>query len=461
MKATTKEAYELIHKGAIALSKVEAAGLHIDVPYLKEQISIADKRIRELENELRDDAIYKAWKRAFGSKTNLGSRDQLGKVIFGVLGLGRSDVSEKTNRFKADASALDSVDSPFVKKYIYTEKLKKVRSTYLSGILRNITDDGLLHTFFNLHTTRTFRSSSSDPNFQNIPIRDPEMGKIIRRAFVAPKDYYIGEADFGGIEVRIAACYNKDPRLIDYICDETKDMHRDMAAQCYKIDPSLVTKAARYAGKNMFVFPQFYGDYFINCARNMWEAIDRMDLEIDGVPMKKHLKRQGIRRLGECDPKQRPATDSFEFHMKQVEKDFWGRRFKVYAKWKDSWYDSYLRTGQFTMKTGFTVRGLYSRNDVVNYPIQGSAFHCLLWCLIELVKELKKRKMKTYVAGQIHDSILAYIHKDEVDDYLALVSDIMTRRLPKAWKWIIVPLVIEAELSPLGGNWFDKKQVKI
>src|SRR5690606_20675796 len=102
-------------------------------------------------------------------------------------------------------------------------------------------------------------NSSDSPNFQNLPIRNPKMAKIIRSAFIPRSDRHVlVEIDYSGIEVRVAACYHKDPVMIEYINDPTKDMHRDMAAQCYLAPPEQVSKQMRYCGKNMYVFPQFY-----------------------------------------------------------------------------------------------------------------------------------------------------------------------------------------------------------
>ena len=224
-----------------------------------------------------------------------------------------------------------------------------------------------------------------------------------------------------------------------------------------------VSKQMRYCGKNMFVFPSFYGSFYKQCAPNLWKAIKEHKLKLNGgIPLKKHLKKEGYSELGDCDfdnDDEQPGT--FVDHIKQVEKSFWKDRFQVYADWKRKWFSDYEATGSISTLTGFQISGNYKRNDIINYPIQGSAFHCLLWSLIELNKQLKKRKMKSKIVGQIHDSIVADVHKKEVDEYLQLAKEIMTKRIRKAWKWIIVPLDVEAEVTPLGGNWFDKKEVPL
>ena len=113
------------------------------------------------------------------------------------------------------------------------------------------------------------------------------------------------------------------------------------------------------------------------------------------------------------------------------------------------------------MKTGFTCRGILDYKTVSNYPIQGSAFHCLLWCFIQIVNELKKRNMKSKVIGQIHDSIIFDIYPPELQDVLKLVKKITTIDLPKHYDWIIVPMEVDAEISPVDGSWSDKEEIEI
>ena len=403
---------------------------------------------------------FKQWKRHFKTKTNYDSTDQLGYVLFKILNYESTAKTEK-GKYKTDEETLSKINDPIVKKYFKVKKLKKALATYLKGISKEVWN-GYLHPNFNLNLVRTYRSSSSNPNFQNIPVRDPEMGRLIRSAFIPREGRQLVELDYSGLEVCIAACYHKDPTMISYLKDPTKDMHRDMAAQCFKLRPDQVTKMTRYCGKNMFVFPQFYGDWYLSCAHGLWEAITKMDLvTADGIPIMEHLKNKGIHSLGELNFKEKPKKGTFEAHIKNVEKDFWKRRFRVYDKWKKQWYQTYRKQGYFTSLTGFTYQGFYIRNEVINYAVQGSAFHCLLWSLTRLQKELRKRKMKTLLIGQIHDSILADVPVNEMQRFLKLAKWVMVHQLKKEWKWITTPLDIEAEVCPLGTSWADKKEMKI
>jgi DNA polymerase I-like protein with 3'-5' exonuclease and polymerase domains len=460
-KVASKFAYKLFHEGLRALAVVEEAGIKIDTSLLKKTTKDVHQSIAEKTAALKQDPVYKIWRKRYGEKTNLGSRSQLSEVLFNCMGIEKPQTRTATGRDKADEDTLERVQLDFVKEYISVEKLKKLHSTYLLGVAKHISPDGFLRPSFGLNIPRTYRGSSSDPNFQNIPIRDPEIGKLIRSCFTARDGRQLLENDFKGIEVNVAACYHKDPTMLRYLA-EGYDMHKAMAGECFKIPEKDVPKPARQQAKSFFVFAEFYGDYYISVAKNLWDAIDRHKLTtLDGTPLKEWMRSRNIYERGACEPRQDPRPNTFEAHIKKVEHNFWNKRFPVYTKWKEDWYAAYLKNGWFQTLTGFICQGVYKRNDVINYPIQGSAFHCLLWCLTELVKTLHKYKMKSLVVGQIHDSIISDIHPKEKQAFFDIMIDITQNRLPKAMPWIITQMEIEAELCPVGGSWYDKKEVKM
>lgn len=454
-----QEGYQLLHDGAIELARVEANGIRVDMEKLERTKLNLTKKIRYIQTELEKDKIWKVWRRRFGSKANLTSHKQLADVLHIDLQYDMEDTTESGN-IATDEKALKKVDDPFVEDLLRLYQYKKALGTFLKGIEQEVVD-GFLHPVFNLHTVVTYRSSSDSPNFQNFPVRIKEISKIIRSLFFARPKSLLLENDFKGIEVGVSACYHKDPNFISYITSAGKDMHRDMAAQIYCLDPSEVSKDARYGAKNKFVFPQFYGDFYIACAKNLWEWIDKGKLTTpDGKCLYKHLKEQGITKLGACDIEEEPEPGTFEKHLKEVEQDFWNVRFQKYGQWRKKWFSSYLEKGYFDLYTGFRIHGNFKRNQVTNFPIQGSAFHCLLWSLIQINRRLRKYKMKTLVVGQIHDSLISDVREDELKDYLELVEEVTTVELRKHYNWLIVPLEIEYEISPRGESWFDKREVK-
>lgn len=471
MKATTPAAYKLFHEGSLALAQVEASGMRIDVDYLAKAMEDVRGKASRLESELKEDKVYRTWRKRYGDKTKLGSLEQLAEVFFNVMELGEPEYTagsynpdgslKPKPRIKADEKAFECIDHPFIKKYIRAKKFRNAESTFLGGIANNVEKDGLLHASFNLHTVVTTRSSCDNPNTQNWPVRIDELAKLIRECFIPRgEDYLIGEIDFKGVEVGVAACYNFDPELINYVKNSPPlDMHRDMAMACYKLPKELVSDTARYCAKNMFVFPEFYGSYFKDCSRNLWEATARLKLATEGteIPLRKWLAKHGIQEPGAFNGKPEPGT--FEHHVKRVEEKFWNK-FSVYSEWKEDWVRKYNKRGWYELYTGFVVSGIFKRNEIINGAIQGTAFHCNLLTLIEFQKWLTKYKMKTRIIGEIHDSQIIDFHKKEVEDCLAFVDYFVTRKLPKIWPWIIVPMSIEAAIAPEGKSWYHKAKIK-
>lgn len=456
--AVRQEGYQLLHEGLRELSMIEANGIRIDVPRLRKTKRKLVGRIKRLREELQEDEVWEQWRKRYGFKSNLGSRAQFATILFDQMGFVPANTTDG-GRAKMNEESLQDVDHPFVRKWLRMQKYDKTLGTFLKGIESEIVGDRL-HPAFNLHIARSYRSSSDSPNFQNFPVRDNEIARIIRSLFIASNDHALSENDFQGIEVSMSACYHKDPNFISYITTPGKDMHRDMAAQLYCLKPEQVSKDARYGAKNKFVFPQFYGDYYISCTRSLWEWMEKGKLlGPDGDELGKHLARHGIMKRGECDPSKKPEHDSFEKHVKEVEDDFWNNRFRRYGEWRKRWYAQYVERGYFDMKTGFRVHGTVDRKQCTNYPIQGSAFHCLLWTLIQVNRKLRKYKMKSMLVGQIHDSLIGDISIDELRDYLEIVEGVVSDDLRKHYPWINVPMMIKYELALPGSSWHDKQEI--
>ena len=447
MKANLESAYTLLHEGSRALADMEFNGIRIDEKYCVKLDKELEKQIHGLRSAVAASETGKIWKKLTGDKFNIGSNDQLGRVLFDEMGVDPPKKTAKGN-WSTDQEALEGIDLPVISDLLQMRKLEKARGTYLNAFLREVVN-GFVHPSFPLHLVKTYRGSSEGPNFQNIPIRDPEIGKMLRQAIIPrSKKRQILELDISGAEVRVGCGYHHDPRMIEYTNDSTKDMHRDMAMECYKLEKSEVGKWIRHCGKNMFVFPQFYGDYYAHCAENMWKACDQLDLKTNsGTPLKKHLREVGIKSLG-----------MFERHVKGVEGDFWNRRFKVYTQWKKNHFKAYLDRGYIDTLTGFRCSGVMSFKDAVNYPIQGSAFHCNLWALIQLNDWLQDNDMESVIICQIHDSIILDIIPEERDEIIAEVIEIMTVDLLNHWDWINVPMVVEFEIAPPGSSWCDVEE---
>ena len=455
-----QDARRLFLDGTRALAQVESNGMRIDVPYIHRMLDLTQEKCDEIEAGLKSDPIWATWKKVYGEGANLGSGPQLATVLFENMGI-NSKSRTATGRHKTDAGALEEIDLPFVQNYLKLKKLSDARVKNLQGILAEVVD-GFLRPHFSLNTTISYRSSSSSPNAQNFPVRDPMLAKLVRRAFIPRQGHAIVEIDLSGAEVRVSACYHKDPTMIDYI-KRGHDYHKDLAKQCYMLSEDQVTKGARGSAKGGFVFASFYGDWFVQIAANLWNTIGHDNLKTkDGVPLYEHLRSKGITELGEMGGEgknRRPTPGSFMEHISEIYDDFWGVRFPVYSRWKEDWWSRYLEKGFCQGLTGFLYRGIYERNKIINYPIQGSSFHCLLWSLIHLQDWLNDNKMKSLIIGQIHDSIILDVHLSELDDVLNKAYRILVQEIREIWPWIIVPLDAEAAVGY--ENWYSKQEVKL
>jgi len=437
-----ERAYKLMHEGTLAFADMENNGIRVDTKYCREQKKSIDQQIMMLGLELDRSEEVKEWRKLYGEDFNIDSNDQLKKVLFTHLGMKPPALTDKGNP-SVDKDTLHLIDLPIVKPLTQLRQLKKLNNTYLKNIIKE-TVNGFLHPSFNLHTVQTFRSSSDRPNFQNMPIRDPIMGKVIRQAFVPREGGMIGGLDYAGIELSMAGCNSKDPTLIQ----DFTTIHKTQAAACYAIPEDQVTKEIRFSGKNNFVFAELYGSWYEPIAPSLLNAIRELNLEtIDGVPLLDHLKEKGIAN-----------GDYFTDHIENVEGRFW-KKYHVHKKWQEQWINDYTKKGWMEMLTGFRCGGVMSKNQLLNYANQGIAFHCLLWSIIQMNKWLKKHKMKSKIVGQIHDDMVMDINKKEKEDVLYKAKEIMCVDIKKEWEWIITPLEVEGEFSEK--NWFEKKEIVI
>jgi len=452
------EAYQLFHEGILALARAERQGLRIDTDYIATQTVRLEKKIFACEHKIKESDFYKEWNKTVKGTINLNSGKQLGDFLYGVKKIKPTKLTE-SGMGSTDVEALEVLNIPELDLIIERQKLIKVKDTYLKAFDREQIK-GAIHPSFNLHLARTYRSSSNDPNFQNIPKRDKFAMQTVRKSIFPRVGNQLFEVDYSGLEVSIAACYHKDPTMIAYLNDPCSDMHGDIAKEIFfldKLDRSLPShKLLRGAAKNGFVFPEFYGDYYKNCAELIaskwiklqdanWKKGQGIQFE-DGTFISDHLIANGINGIVK-----------FTQHIQRIEKYFWEKRFSVYAAWKESWYKMYQKEGVVPFKTGFYARGPMSKNDVINYPVQGAAFHCLMWVLIRIDKELTKRNMNTRIVGQIHDAIVFDVFPDELEQVWEIVQRVGTVDLPKAWKWINIPLSIDAEICPVDKSWATKE----
>lgn len=267
--------------------------------------------------------------------------------------------------------------------------------------------------------------------------------------------------DYSGVEVRIGTAYHKDPTMIIYNSDPNTDMHRDAAKEIYMLDDKMwdwikdaapqSAKMIRHSGKNEFVFPEFYGDWYMSCSANLYRSAHN-DTHVlpDGRKLVEHLA-----------DKKMPTLEAFQKHMKEVERAFWYDRFPVYTQWKEDWWNAYQKKGYFDTLTGFRCQGVMSRNDATNYPVQGSAFHCTLFSMIEIGEIIDEFNLESLLVGQIHDEVVIDLVESEYEFLLGEIKKIMTEKLRDHWTWINVPLDVEIDVTPIDGSWYKKETVEL
>ena len=457
-KAGNMEAYQLLHKGMLALARAERQGIRIDMDYVNRKKQQMTNKIEHLEEDFRDTKFFKDWQKRSKAKININSGQQLGDYLYKVLKI-KVGKETKSGMGSTDEEALKQLNIPELDYLVKISKLKKIRDTYLDGYTREQVE-GYIHPFFNLNTVVTYRSSSNSPNFQNVPKRDEFAMQTVRSAMFPRPGHLLLEVDYSGVEVRINACINKDKNLIKYIKDPTTDMHRDIAIQIFKLDEYDEKieghKTLRQAAKNGFVFPQFYGDWYKSCAENVacnWGELPKtkwkagMGIAISDAHLSDHLISKGIL-----------SYDKFTEHLKEMEADLWKNRFPEYAKWKDVWFAKYQKKGYIDLPTGFRCQGVMNKKQVCNYPGQNGGFACLLWSFIEADRIMQEENWDTRLIGQIHDSILLDVLPSELDHVVEVLYRITCTDLPKAWKWINVPLDVDMEICKVDEPWSKKKK---
>lgn len=434
--------FQFFMDGMKALARVQAEGLPIDmsrVEGLKKDLQ--SRKDLAVSTILNSEEVMKWKKVTMGEEFNPASNSQLCRLLYDVLGFtpphGSRDTKEET---------LEKIDSEIARQVLLMRRWSKVMD-FLDGYVREAVWDEekgthLIRPFFNLSSgassegggPSTYRTSSSAPNFQNIPKRDKEMKKILRSLFVAPPGWRYMECDYKALETYISVAYNKDPQLLAYLKDPNLDMHKRAASLVFGVTPDEVTKDMRQQGKK-WNFSSFYGSGFKNSAAQIWK---------DCTPeMKQVLKeRVGVKNL-----------QDFESQCKKAYDIYWGQDFKVYDRWRKEQWNIYQRMGYLTSYYGFQYYGPMIATNAMNCCIQGTGAHCLLEGLIHNLEDFDRLGLQSRIIGEIHDSIVILVKDEEVEKVCSLVYKNNVAELNRKYDWIPLPLVEECDLSESGGSW--------
>jgi len=429
-----RSAYNMLHHGALALQDVKYEGIRIDLDKLRE----FKEEWTELFEDSKEIVLLSKWATKYKIHTGKSlkfekqtSGKDLQILLYDIMKL-KPKTKTKTGYSVAEPVLREyAKESPFIRAELKARKYLKMLSV-LENFNRHQVD-GFLHPSFPLHIARTYRSSSVEPNFQNIPAHD-EVMRIIRKIIVARVGNEIGEVDYGSMEVRILGCWSQDPKLLEFINTDS-DMHSYWTDQILEIKASETEKKLfkdlRFGVKGAFIFALFYGSYWKSVARGLWDHFESINYELD------------------------MGYGEWEEWIKECEKKFW-KMFQGVRDKQMAAVEEYQRLGYLQqIGWGFRRHGYLSRNKIFNTHIQGPAFMCLLWSLIEANIIRKKMGWKSKLVGQIHDSMLWDMDPEEKPMIVEVVNNIMLDKIREENPWIIVPLETEWEF---GQNWYDMEK---
>lgn len=429
-----------------AFAVMEGVGVGINTKLMQEHTDAITKELETLQEKIQKTKLYQTWSKRYRGQMSLGASKQLRTVLYETL---KIDVPKTTlgGESAIDADALSDIQLDGIPELIKMRKYDKVLNTYYAQFKRELSDNNVLHCEMRLNTTRTYRTSCTNPNLQNINRADKEMSQLVRSVFVPQFDgYCLVEADLKGCEVSGAACHTKDPNLIAYVSDSSLDMHRDIGEILYKVDKSLISKDLRSVTKS-YTFGSFYGSYYKLTAPHVYKQLQTLRPTLtDGTPIFDHLESKGIHTL-----------EAFTDNTQMADDYFWNQQFPGYTRWKKEMWEGYLQNGFVDMFTGFRRYGPLSRNQVINTPIQGDSGHINLWLCGYVLSRIAKDNLQAKLFLQIHDSVVGFVHESCLDKYCSYYTDGIAK-LRSMWKWMICPFPVEFEVAPVGASWYDKKE---
>ena len=402
--------YETIEMPLIpVLARMEDRGIRIDVPLLRQMSNTMGGQLADLEKRIYAEA---------GVEFNINSPQQLAHVLFEKLNY---PVIKKTKGTKAYSTSVDVLQElashgfAVPQLILQHRELHKLKSTYIDALPQLVRTDGRVHTSFNQAVAATGRLSSSDPNLQNIPIRT-ELGREIRKAFIAEEGNVLLAADYSQVELRILAHITQDASLIETFRKGT-DIHRATASQIFNVPESQVTVDQRRAMKTIN-FGVLYGMSAFRLSN---------ELNISGAQ----------------------AKDFIEAYF---------ARYPKIQEYLDRTLEEARGTGKVTTLFGrvryipeihnrsFTVRGNAERM-ATNAPIQGTAADILKLAMIALDANLGDDASMLLT---VHDEIVIEVPESKVKKVAGIVKETMENIYPLA-----VPLAVDTHW---GKSWYEAKE---
>lgn len=403
----------LLHEIEEPLSKVlaemEQTGIAVDRTMLESFGQELEVKISQLENEIYELA---------GSKFNINSPQQLGKVLFEDLGL--PPMKKTKTGYSTDAETLEELraEHQIIEKVLEYRQLVKLNSTYVKGLLGQL-HEGKIHTTYQQTVTTTGRLSSIEPNLQNIPIRLEE-GRKLRKVFKPTMDgWLLFSADYSQIELRILAHYARDPILCESF-QSGEDVHRRTASEVFGVPLEEVTSDMRRKAKAVN-FGLMYGLTDFGLGRDL--SITRKEAK---YYISQYFERySGVQRY--LDEVVQSAKEHGEVRT------LLNRLRKI---------PELAHPNRMTRQFGERI--------AKNTPIQGTAADIMKIAMIKVAEEIKG--LDAEILLQVHDELLLEVSPEHLDK----VSHIVKEAMEKAYV-ISVPLEVDCKV---GENWYDMQLYK-
>jgi len=388
------------------LANIEQAGVLIDEQKLLEQSAKLDVLLKNLESALHELA---------GEVFNVNSPKQLGHILFEKLNI-PAPKKTKTGQFSTAEAVLQDLayDHEMPKLILEYRSFAKLKSTY-TDVLPTLVDSntGRVHTSYHQAVAATGRLSSSDPNLQNIPIRNEE-GRKIRQAFIAPKGYKILAADYSQIELRIMAHLSKDQGLLDaFLAGE--DIHRATAAEVAGITLMEVTDEERRRAKAVN-FGLIYGMSAFGLAKQL--GIGRKEAQ-------DYINRYFARYTGVQNYMEDIRNEA---RQKDYVETYFGRRL-------------YLPT----INASNGMQRAAAERTAINAPMQGTAADIIKLAMIRVNRWLETSQLDARVIMQVHDELVLEVAEPDIKS----VSEGLKREMSAAAN-LSVPLIVDIGI---GDNW--------
>ena len=389
------------------LLQMEMYGVALDAGFLVELEARLGEQIRALEKEIYDSV---------GHQFNINSNKQLGDILFSELKL-PSGKKTKTG-YSVSADVIESLRGKhaMVDYLLEYRQLAKLKSTYVDGLLALLDPvTGRVHTSFNQTVASSGRLSSSNPNLQNIPVRT-EVGRQIRRAFIADPSYVLLTADYSQFELRILAHITHELRLIEAF-NQGEDIHTITAASLFNIPVAEVTKDQRRLAKTV-VYAVLYGQSAFGLA------------QITG--MSNSEASDFIKRYHETFPNIKGYVDSTlnQARIQGYVNTLYGRK----------------RFFPDMHTLPFNERQAIER-EAINMPIQGGNADLIKIAMIRIQHALEEKRLKARMILQVHDELVFEVAVEELEQVKRL-----TKALMEGVAELDVPIKIEMKV---GKNWYE------